>query len=615
MTAILRRAILPALIVLAACCDAACAREVGFDLKLEKQKMQPGRQVYCFMTLPDGIPAPETPFVKDLNITYLKSRKQSARNAQPGFTVHVYRVIGRRPGIFTIGPIVFNHGSDTYRSNPLTLEIEESIPEAEKVAPVPAADDNVLHGYLTLEPAKTDAYVNERVPLVLSYYSDRSCIGDVMRCVIKSDDLIIEDARGSEKKTVERRGIIYNLTRRFCAFTAHTAGRFMIQPVTLEVDILSPKKDSLLNYIDKGADFQNDLASIRRLPDTDTGASFYDQIVTPESKKTIVLSTEPVYVTVRPLPKEGKPEDFTGAIGDFSFEFSASASETSLGGEITLTMTIGGPGNYNTVSAPRVTKARGISMYEAQAIKGEDSAVYEQVICVRSADVKEIPEAVFTFFNPATKKYVSVRKGPLPLNITGLGAQGAQGAQAQGTQRKPAAGEKKDEWAVGLKQAEYPLPQRRSSFHRNKDFLLFETLPLIFVLAGICLRMTADYLKRHPLYAASLSASRRARRQIEKAETMMAGGNAKEFHEFIFRALQAYLGTRRLRPADGVAGDIADQIDTSGLEKDVADSIKEIFHRCHIARYTRESVGKDDMAQILEKLKYVVNNLNRKAEI
>jgi len=100
-----------------------------------------------------------------------------------------------------------------------------------------------------------------------------------------------------------------------------------------------------------------------------------------------------------------------------------------------------------------------------------------------------------------------------------------------------------------------------------------------------------------------------------KAESLFDGENPQEFYEHVFRMLQDYLGTRRLKAAAGITGQIIDELDTRGIGQDVIDRIREVFYKCYVARYTQEANDRDEMKKTLNALAYALDRLNREVKL
>jgi hypothetical protein len=59
-------------------------------------------------------------------------------------------------------------------------------------------------------------------------------------------------------------------------------------------------------------------------------------------QKEITLQSEPDAMKVLPLPTVGRPNDFSGGVGKFEVEATASSSKAAVGDPITLTLKISG---------------------------------------------------------------------------------------------------------------------------------------------------------------------------------------------------------------------------------------------------------------------------------
>ena len=65
------------------------------------------------------------------------------------------------------------------------------------------------------------------------------------------------------------------------------------------------------------------------------------------------------------LPEDNRPDDFSGAIGQFDFQASVAPLQVKAGDPLTLKMDIKGSGNFKNLKMP-VFKAPGFKSYEPQ---------------------------------------------------------------------------------------------------------------------------------------------------------------------------------------------------------------------------------------------------------
>lgn len=137
------------------------------------------------------------------------------------------------------------------------------------------------------------------------------------------------------------------------------------------------------------------------------------------------ISASAPKLTIKVLAFPGNPPtSFNGAIGVYTFAVRLlSLPELSVGDKVTLSLEITGKGNLDDVPMPEVCCQPGFSGVFQQSdippigvVKGDTKAF---VVDLRplSDKVTEIPSAEFSFYNPETQKYVSLRSQPIPITV------------------------------------------------------------------------------------------------------------------------------------------------------------------------------------------------------
>ncbi len=146
-----------------------------------------------------------------------------------------------------------------------------------------------------------------------------------------------------------------------------------------------------------------------------------------QSKKdSISSSSHQKTISINQLPTNNKPENFTGAIGDFKLNSSISNNEIEVGDPITLTMDIYGKGNFQRINIP---KSDGIGedwkLYpESFNFKGTNNSNYsgvksfQQILSPKEISINKMPSFKFTYFNPLDQKYLTLSTPPYDLSLT-----------------------------------------------------------------------------------------------------------------------------------------------------------------------------------------------------
>ena len=152
--------------------------------------------------------------------------------------------------------------------------------------------------------------------------------------------------------------------------------------------------------------------------------SFSSRSVKQESIET-ETSTTPLSITVLPLPTEGKPEDFSGMVGNYSFSANFDRTNLKVGEALTLAINIKGDGTPGTIAEPKLP-----AFSDFRSVPPENS-IDKKVKgnkVITSKDIKvflypkkkgtfEIPAITYSWFNPAKKKYETASAGPWTIEV------------------------------------------------------------------------------------------------------------------------------------------------------------------------------------------------------
>jgi hypothetical protein len=326
------------------------------------------------------------------------------------------------------------------------------------------------------------------------------------------------------------------------------------------------------------------IAVQRRTQQDDFFDNFFGRVEVREQAVTL----PEVAIEVLPLPDEGRPADFTGAVGQWNLEVTAKPTEVAVGDPVTLTIKITGNGNIDTVSTPHITGLDNFKTYEptSKTTKNELSTtgerVFQQVLVPKMAGDVLLPEIRLSYFDPAEKAYRTASQGPVKLAVKASGA----GAVVSGTAPSRQT-EKLGEDIVYLKGDLGPVEQRVSW----PAFWALNLTPAVALAGSLVWKRRRDRLAGDVAYARRSRAARQARRILD------AAGNVDE----VQRALQSYLGDRLNIPASGITASVAEEHRLPG-------AVREVFEACDAARFAGVAADVSALKQSVEK---VIDDLER----
>jgi hypothetical protein len=127
----------------------------------------------------------------------------------------------------------------------------------------------------------------------------------------------------------------------------------------------------------------------------------------------------PFALRIQPLPTDGRPGDFSGAVGLFRLAGHLSQTAVHPGDIVTFTLELAGQGWLGTAFLPTPAFSSAFKTYPAKETLREPLRLKtEQVLIPTTTNAVEIAALRFSFFNPATERYETSVTGPFRLSFT-----------------------------------------------------------------------------------------------------------------------------------------------------------------------------------------------------
>lgn len=145
----------------------------------------------------------------------------------------------------------------------------------------------------------------------------------------------------------------------------------------------------------------------------------------PMVEKEVTLTSEDQEIEVRALPKEGRPTDFTGAVGAFQFDAMEIPAQWNVGEPQKVAVRIAGSGNFSTLKAPAVSPADLWKMYPGQdQFSPGDHASFAgtkvfQFDAIPKRNGRYDAHFHMSFFDPDLEKYQVIDSQPQSVQIDG----------------------------------------------------------------------------------------------------------------------------------------------------------------------------------------------------
>ena len=307
-------------------------------------------------------------------------------------------------GTFTIPPQeVPVSGGNILKSNEVTLEVKAGSQNARPDGVDPSQDNGLgqMEPILQLRMAKTEFYQGEIVPITATLYLPRMVqLRRLGLIEVAKLDLAIQRFPQQAEQSFETLGNVRYIMLTFqSSLSALKPGKMKVGPA---------KTDLILDI---------PIGNTRNFP---FGMMQMDQ-------RKVEVKGPAISINVLPLPQEGRPKNFSGAVGDFSLAATTQVKEASVGDPVAVDLMIEGQGNFDAIEAPVLANPAGWKTYPAKRFNvdsGDPNTAdlmnrkvgFSQII-VPDKVATEIPAFEFSFFSPRTKQYTHLRSQPIPITI------------------------------------------------------------------------------------------------------------------------------------------------------------------------------------------------------
>ena len=342
-----------------------------------------------------------------------QSSKMQVINGEISSSItYTYVVQPLKEGSFTIPALTVRVKNELLATEPLSLQvIAETPPTKTESESSPKQQEQEL-AFITLRGLDDKAYVGEILPITIKAYFRRGIRVEVRNLpAIVGDSFVLSPLSNEPRQTTEAvDGTIYSVIAWNSTLSPIKEGSHELK-LHLDATLLLPQKNSRAQRRPRlfGDDFLDD--------------EFFNGFFGGIEKKDIRIATDTHSMNIFSLPEEGKPADFSGAIGDFDIEISAAPLKVEVGDPITLTMTISGKGNFDRVTTPLFSNSADWKTYapstrfESSGRDYEGKKIFEQAIVARSATLEAIPAISFSYFDPQMEEYIIKTTADLPLTV------------------------------------------------------------------------------------------------------------------------------------------------------------------------------------------------------
>jgi hypothetical protein len=313
-----------------------------------------------------------------------------------------------------------------------------------------------------------------------------------------------------------------------------------------------------------------------------------------QAPEVFTVETAPIPVTVLPVPQEGRPVGFTGAVGRFDIVARIQPERVAAGDAAILIVEVTGAGNIKALPPPRVPDMPGLQIFpprerseeriEAGLLQGTKR--FEWVVIPQEAGRIELPALEYAFFDPQTHTFGTAGAAPLALAVDAADRIGQAGDTA------------------GIRYLRTEPSPHRLSWVASPAFLAAQVLPFLLFAGALIARRRQGGAER-----ASPRSLRSRRRDLVADLERRIEADDPQFFRVAATESRAWVAERI-----GVDGEPSEaDLKGAGVSADVAESLGTLWRDLDAARFAPDPPASAERREWVQRLGRLLEAVDRTA--
>jgi hypothetical protein len=537
-----------------------------------------------------------------------QSSSYSSINGQTSANIAVgYVLVGVKEGEYTIGPAIMLINGRQYRSNSVRIKVTKGRATPQHQAPSGAggqpgrtsrgnARDISKLLFMRAIANKTNVYQGEQIAVTYKLYANIAIVDNAPDKLPDFNGFWSQEIKNNSGN-VQWKEEVYNGQRYHVAVLKEIIlfperfGKLTLDPLIMSFVVRKevPSNDPIEQFF---------------------GGGSYEDVK-------YKVKTAPVTINVKPLPDAGKPEGFGGAVGQFSIAASVDKSSLKANEALNYTLRISGSGNLKLLKAPAVNFPATLEKYDpklndriTESLSGvSGSREYSYLLIPRHEGNYTIEPLKFSYFNPATHKYVTLSAGPFDLKVA-KGAAGSNVTAYSSANQQDIKMLAKD--IAYIKTSTSGLHKKGSGFYGSAAYYILLCLgPLMFI-GAFAYRKKYRENNSDQIKVRGRNAGKMAAKHLANARKQLLAGDKKLFYQEIYKGLYQYLSDKFNIPAAELNKEnITERLAESGIKVPLINQLTETLDLCEMARYAPVTGIAEQ--EVFDKAKNIINDIEDNA--
>ena len=515
---------------------------------------------------------------------------QSWINGRSSFEkIYSYFLLPLQKGNLVIKQAVIEFNGQLYKTAPIRVTVTNPVQQQadpnDPNAPQISADNNI---YLVADISKTNPYINEPITVVYKLYFSYNIGITNWRELNKPKYNDFWSQNIDIKQLVAEEGMFRGQRYRY---------------VTLRKTVLYPQKSGKLKIEPLALDIDVQLPTNRR--------DMFGRVMITEGNKRVSAGTKTI--AVKPLPEAGKPEGFSGAVGNFDFKVTPSKTNLKNGESLDLVVSVSGKGNLKLFDLPKPVAPNALEMYDAVHKEGVNTGLSGMLgkisdsytIVPQYKGKYPIKPMQFSYFDLSSGSYKTLTSEEIVINVLD-GPTAAQAVASNSGANKNKI-EKLEQFKF-IKLKTELLPSKRNDFFGSLWHYFLLVLPFIILPLIVLFRRRKEALEGDITGNRIRMNNRLAKKYLSEAKKQI--NNKEPFYVALEKAMHNFLKAKlHIETSEMSKDNIQELLLSRNANPEAVNDFIALTENCEFARYAPSS--DTAIQQDYEKAVAIISNLEK----
>ena len=478
---------------------------------------------------------------------------------------YTYFLTPKKKGKIVLGQAEVNINDEVYKTSPIEIEIISAVEKPND----PNNTDNIIDGniHLVAEISKNNPYLNEGITVTYKlYFRNPISISDVQELESPSyGDFwshLIKIGRAEINMRGSYKGEPYNevIWRKAVLYPQKT-GKLILEPLTLNLSLNLPSN-------------RKDL--------------FGRRILTQAQK---MITTGKDIIRVKGLPQNNKPDNFSGAVGEFDFDVILNKNALKATESFQVKIKVKGKGNLKLFNLPPINVPNTLEVYEPEheeniqiTVSGMEGFIEDNYTIVPEYQGKyPIPPVKFTYFNPQTALYKTLNSQDLLVDVFDGPQAGSKRANTVVSESKQIIETSENAFRF-IKLNTELTPVNKKIFWMSNRFWILLFTPLLLIITAYLFKFFVFEKTEDAITSKQRKAQYLAKKYLSSAKKVFH--NQILFYEALERALHNYLKAKlKIETTELSKSKIEILLLDKKVKKQTALDYVSVIENCELARY------------------------------